>query len=249
MDNPLDFLEDQTDAQPVVETEAQTPVVEATEQAVEAQPAAPARERGSDGKFAPKAAEAPAQAQALPAPDPAHVPLGTLLDEREQRQAAQRRVKELEAAMDAARVPDAPLEPTQVLETALYNQKLDISRALAEQKYGPDIVQQVHDWVVAKCDADPAFNQQMRSSRLPYEAAFQAFNTDRILQTVKPEQLDAFLAWQTAQAEAQAQQPQTQQPADANLPPRSLVSAPGNGLLGKNQPQMDDQSIFESVIK
>ena len=120
-----------------------------------------------------------------------------------------------------------------------------MSRAVAEQKYGPEFVQSAHEWAFEKCASDPFFNAQIRSSRFPYEAAIQAYNREQVAAKVTPERLAAFEAWEAAQAQAQAE-PQTQQP--AATPPRSLVNAPGTGLAGTRDKPPEEGAAFGAAF-
>ncbi len=190
-------------------------------------------------------AEAEPEPVAKPtATEPAHAPISALLDEREKRQAAERKAKELEDRWAQAQRP--PPSDAEAIQQALYDQRLEISRAFAEQKYGEDIVKTVHEWAFAKCNADPYFNGQIRASRFPYEAAMQAYNRETIAAKVTPERLAAFEAWEAAQAQAQAQQPEPQQP--AATPPRSLVNAPGTGLGGKRDTPPEEGAAYAAAI-
>ena len=131
-----------------------------------------------------------------------HVPISALLDEREKRQAekAQREALEQQIAeMRARAAPARDLAPAEQLEVALYSQNLRASRRFAEriwERHGGRDPRLGH----RRCDEDPAFNQQMRLSDDPYEAAYQAYHREQILQTVRPDDLAAFKAWQAAQA-------------------------------------------------
>jgi hypothetical protein len=170
-----------------------------------------------------------------------HVPISALLDEREKRQAekAQREALERQIAeMTARAAPPRELAPTEQLEVALYSQNLRASRRFAEREYGKDTVATIHDWATRRCDEDPAFNQQMRLSEDPYEAAYQAYHREQILQTVRPDDLAAFKAWQAAQAAVPGNSPTHSResgghPLTSRTPvPRSLATASGTGGAG-----------------
>jgi len=211
-------------------------------------------ERGADGKFvsrqaAETAPAAPPPPQPAPTPpEPGHVPISAMLDEREKRQAAERRLADLEAQ----RQPPPPLEPTQALEQALYVQNLKVSRKFAERQYGPETIATVHDWAARRCDEDPHFNAQMRAADDPYEAATQAYNRDQIVAKVSPERLAAFEAWEAAQAAAQAQAPNpSHNPCPSTVapaPPRSLANAPGNGAAGQPYIPVGPGEAFRAAI-
>ena len=46
-----------------------------------------------------------------------------------------------------------------------------------------DLSAALHDWAVARCDADPFFNQQMLASEDPYEAAYRAWQSEQVAST------------------------------------------------------------------
>ncbi|HZK99418.1 MAG TPA: hypothetical protein VFC47_05930 [Caulobacteraceae bacterium] len=207
---------------------------------VEAAPEGPAR--GADGKFAARAAgqESGLEARAPVAPvEPGHVPLSALLDEREKRQASDRELAQMRARAN----PPPPPTRDEQLEAALYGQNLRASRRFAEREYGKESIATVHDWAARRCDEDPAFNTQMRSSEDPYEAAYQAYQREQVLAEVKPGELDAYRAWRAAQAQAATQTPQ--QPAKL---PRSLATASGNGAAGSPDIPVGPGEAFASVI-
>jgi hypothetical protein len=186
----------------------------------------------------------PAQAEApSPAREPERVPLGTLLDERERRQKAERERDELRAA----RQRETPPDPAEAAEARRHADNLRFSRKFAEREYGRDVIATVHDWAAAKCDADPFFNASMRSSEDPYEAAWQAYNREQIAAKVSPERLAQFEAWEKAQAEAQGQQTQTPQPS-APTPPRSLAEAPGTGLSATAAGLKSSEQVFADLF-
>ena len=183
-------------------------------------------------------AEAAPPPPSPPPPEPGHVPISAMLDEREKRQALERRLAE----MEATREPAEPLPLEAQMEHRLYAMNLQTSKRFAETQYGAEQVAKVHDWAAARCDADPIFNQQMRASDHPYESAMQAFNREQILAEVTPSRLEAFKAWEAAQAGIQAHSPTpTSQTPSA---PKSLVNAPGNGATGRSTVQQGEGSAF-----
>ena len=228
---------------PAVEVEAPSPDAEPTVDVEEAGET-PALHRTPDGKFA----------KADPPEPPAQAPLTeketvgfykAMQEERDKRQAAERRIAELTARAEPAEPPD----PTSELQMALYGQKLGVSRKFAEREYGKDAMAAVHDWASAKCDADPAFNTMMRSSDDPYEDAMQAFNRERVLKEVGPGELDEFKAWKAAKADPAQQTPPPPQSTPQPPVPRSLATAPGNGAAGKAHVPVGEGLAFASIIK
>jgi epoxyqueuosine reductase QueG len=178
--------------------------------------------------------EAPAETPVTEAltPEPpaktevSQVPISALLDERDKRQKAEGQV-----------------------QAQRYDDNLRFSRKFAEREYGKALIATVHDWAVARCDADPIFNAQMRSSEDPYEAAVQAYNRDQLATKVTPERFAAFEAWEKAQAELSGQPPPSPQTPAAPTPPRSLADAPGTGLAGKAALEVADGSAFAAAFK
>ena len=93
------------------------------------------------------------------------------------------------------------------------------------------------------------FNHQMRSSEDPYEAAYQAFNRERIVSRVTPDRLAAFEAWEAAQGRAAPGHIAQYHPAAYPPPvPRSLAGAPGNGNAGAAPTPVGPGQAFASVI-
>ncbi|HEY7853106.1 MAG TPA: hypothetical protein VIB82_09025 [Caulobacteraceae bacterium] len=237
MDNPLDDALGHAPEAP--ETHVEAPA-EAEPQATPEGPA-----KGPDGKIAAKV-EAPAE----PAPpEPGQVPISAMLDEREKRQGLEKQLAAFKAReAEARRAAAEPPPPDEQFTAALHAQNLRVSRRFAEREYGPELMATVHDWAVARCDADPFFNAQMRSSDDPYGAAFQAYNREQIAAKVTPERLAAFEAWEAAQAAIQAQTP-TPPPQSVAAPPRSLANAPGNALGTRDTPPRDEGDIFADTLR
>jgi hypothetical protein len=176
---------------------------------------------------------------------PGHVPLSAVLDERERRQAAERQVAELQQYVAPA--PPPPLE--EQVEARLYSANLSASRRFAEREHGREAVGAIHQWAVAKCDADPYFNQQMRSTDDPYEAAIQAYNRERVVAEVGAGDLEAFRAWKAASAAAQGQSPYSPRSQPATRIPRSLANAPGNGAAGRFGGPVAEGNAYAGLFK
>lgn len=182
----------------------------------------------------------PVAAAPVAPPEPGHVPISAMLDEREKRQALERQVAELRARQE----PPAALEPTEALQVALYNQNLKVSRKFADRQYGAELTATVHDWAESRCDADPIFNQQMRTSDDPYESAMQAYNREQIVTKVTPDRFAAFEAWEAAQSGIPAPNQIIPPSTPRTPPPRSLVNAPGSGSNAKDAPM---QSAYDAL--
>ena len=225
-------------------SEIEEPTVE-----VEAEPVASGPERGPDGKFAAKASPEPTEAETPPPPAP---PLSeketvgfykAMAEERDKRQALERRLAELQARQEPAEPP--PLEA--VVEQRIYAQNLRASRRFAEREYGKDTIATVHEWAARRCDDDPLFNQHMRSSDDPYEAAYQAYNREQIVAEVSPGDLEGFRAWKAANGAVQAATPPAAAPA-APAPPKSLANASGTGAVGKDHVPVADGNAYAAAF-
>lgn len=266
MDNPLEAaLGDQPAVEAVTPEPQPAPETSA--------PEGPAR--GPDGKLVSTEADSlPASSSATAAedksaaippeagerPEPGHVPLSSLLDEREKRQGAEKALRALQDRLEQERSDwqrQNPPTPEEQRSAERWADNLRISKKFAAREYGAEFVQTVHDWAFAKCDADPLFNGQMQSSDDPYEDAVQAYKREEILKLVSPGELDAFRAWQAAHAAQQAQQtttPPSSAKASEGLtatqatPPRSLADAPGNGAAGASAVNVGEGEAFRAAI-
>lgn len=272
----LSFLDGEPSEAEVVTADAETqpppeqpapPAQPAPQPAPQPEPAQ--QPRAADGKFAPKSpaeaapepvAAAPAVAAApepviapvaaQPPPEPGHVPIAAMLDEREKRQALERRVAEFEAAQAKAKAeaeanakppPDFTDDPeghlaaqNQNIATQLYIMKRDLSKKFAVKEYGQATVDEALTWAAERAGKDPQFNQQAIVSDDPCEFAIAAWKRDKILTEVSVDDFDEYRAWKAAKATpAQdapiiAAQPAPPKPTPTP-PPRSLAEAPSAG--------------------
>lgn len=191
-----------------------------------------------------------------PAAEPGHVPLKTLLDERESRQEAQRREREaadraaaLEqrlAEMEARRDPPPQLEPDQQRALEIFLVRRDMSRDFIATRFGEDTAKTLDDWAAKRCGEDPAFNQQVFAAAKPYEFVKQAYDREQVLATVQPDELADYRAWKEARANPPAADPAPAPAAAAAVaaqpvqaapapPPRSLASATGTGAAAGSE--------------
>lgn len=237
MSDPLDFLKAES-------PQADEPVDNQSD-------AAPAP--GEDGASAPDAkaaTDAPAAPAPVAPPEPGHVPISAMLDEREKRQALERQLAAIQEQQRAAALANAaPIPIEEQVEARLYAANLNASRRFAEREYGKDVIKTVHEWAVDRCNADPLFNQQMRSSEDPYEAAMQAYNREQVLAEVKPDELAAFKAWKAAQAQAGQVSTQSHPSSPAVALPRSLANAPGNGASGSAAVPVGEGNAYAGLFK
>lgn len=239
----------------------------APEPAPEPSSEAPAQPRDEQGRFAPVPADyAPPEAPQAPdsapaAPEPGQPPLTAketvafykaMQDERDKRQALEKQLADLRARVPASE--EGPADPETRLQQTLYAQRLDMSRAVAEAKYGAETVAKVHDWARERCDADPYFNQQMLNARLPYEDAYQAWRAAQVLDAVKPDdpsELEAFRAWKAQQGQPDAPPAATAAsapPPPSPPPPRTLATAPGSGAAGRAAVSAYPGAAFDEVL-
>jgi hypothetical protein len=249
---------DEKDLSALIEGEVTTPEPEDKPQSPPEGPA-----RGPDGKFAAKAAETPPEAppaaeappappSAPPAPEPGHVPISAMLDEREKRQALERQLAEIQAkqkeAQAQAQATELPADVRQAQQ--LWALRMDVSRELIASQVGEAEAQALHDWGVAKCDADPHFNAQVFASKNPYAFLRQARQREQLLAEVSPDDLDDYRAWKAAKAQGSQAPAPTPQPTPVPTPPRSLADAPNAGGGGATpETPMGPGAAFASTIR
>lgn len=230
-----------------------------------AAPAAPA----TDPVAAPAAppqdgdpASAPAAAEPS-APAVRDVPLATFLDMRDKLQRAERALADRQAR-EAAAPPNREEDPEgyeqhqqATMQLVLFEQRRDMSRTVAEVKYGEQTVNAAFDWAAEACDRSPAFNRAVMAA--PNPAAFvvgeyQRQQRDQALADVSTDDIAAFRAWKASQAPGAqppaAAPPQPAAAAPAAAPPtfrRSLASAPSAGAAAAPEGQDGDQ-VFEGMF-
>jgi hypothetical protein len=223
---------DEQDLAALIEGEAEA-VAEAQPEATDP-PAAQAE--------APEAGETPA-VQAPPAPpEPGHVPVAALLDERDKRKAAERRLAEIEAGRKA----DGP-PPEETPAQQLWALRMDISRELITSQIGEAESQALHDWGEAKCGSDPHFNAQVFASKNPYAFLRQARQSEQLLAEVSADDLDDYRAWKASRV---AGETPALRAAPPPTPPRSLADAPNAGGAGAvSETPMGPGAAFNATIR
>lgn len=224
-DDKLAFL----DSEP---TEEQTEIKGETERAQKPadEPKVEAEESKGEPEAAPPAAE----------PEPRHIPVTALLDEREKRQAAQReaedarkRMADLERQLrdlqtpkeqpDFYTDPDAAFKAREAqLERKMLADKLQTSRFLAEREFGAEAVNEAY----AYFDQHPEESQALLRHPSPFHAAVEHYKRQKFLAEVQDPE-----AWKQQQLEALRQQlaQETAAPPKPKLPPASLATAPATG--------------------
>lgn len=218
---------------------AETPVVETPAEPVVAEPA-PEQQ----------VVEAPAPESK---PEPGHVPITALLDEREKRKELERRLAALEETRQRDNAPDPIADPTgyqqhqfQIMQQALLDARLNMSETVARRHFGEDVTDKAKNWALSKFQTNPAFQAEVLGHADPYGYAIEAYQRDQIASQVTPDKFQAFLAWEAAQAQIAAA-PAAPPPQVSAPPPRSIVSAPSTG--GVTQSNVTPEDAFDSAFK
>lgn len=178
-------------------------------------------------------------------PEPQHAPLTALLDERDKRQAAERRAQEFEQRLqqyERTQQPQQQASPSfdqmpdpydapqdfavwlqQVVENstgkamnAANNVALNISEERAREKHGDDAVDAMATWMNQQ---SPSVHQEVLSQRNPYEFAVQLHQRQTLAASLQPSDLAQFRAWQASQGQAAPNPAQVQQRAAPPSPP------------------------------
>lgn len=214
-----------------VEQVAETPVAEAAPET----PAEP---------------EPQAEAKPEPKPEPGHVPITALLDEREKRKELERQLREYQAQQQQPQAPDPNVDPyayqqhlMQQVQQQVLDTRLNMSEVAARRHYGAELTDQAKAWALEKFQSSPAFQAEVIGSPDPYDYAIQAYQKEQIASQVSADDFKAFQAWKAAQAQIAAATPAAQpvQPI-----PRSLASAPSAG--GAREVVPDEEEAFRSAI-
>lgn len=244
--------------EPVTETLAEAPQQPAAEPSQEPQPEAAATPAPEPEPQAPEPTPQP-QAEQLQAP------LSALLDEREKRQAAERKAQELQQWRDQQeaqfrrqqqQVPDRFADPEAYeqfaaaqQQAALFELRRDMSRQMAEVRHGPDVVKAAFDWGASLCDRDPHFNAKVKASPDPMGLVVEEWKRDQLLQRLDPNDLDAFQQWKAQQAGATPAAPAVgaQPPARPAAPRPSIATAPSAGA--SSDPRVKDGGeVFQEMF-
>lgn len=202
------------DAEPV-DVPAIEPVIE---QPVEVQEAAP-----------PQPVVEPVVEQKPQVPD-GYVPVSVVKELRDE-------IRSLKAAPQVQQeMPQEDLYPDEdtlkIVNSQMRQQTMQISRTLAEDKFGSETVDTAYNWAFERCNTDPAFNLAVANSPHPYKFIVEEHRKVQSLQelgSVDPETVRQFKQWQAAQA--QLATPATVVPAipAATTPPRSIASETSAG--------------------
>jgi hypothetical protein len=163
MSDPLDELFSETPEAAALETPAPEPV-------------APVEPAAAD----PGKGEPPAAPPAAPDDRDQRIPITALLDEREKRQAAERRAQEIErrlAEIEAQKAPkpdfyDNPeaviaAERAQV-QQMLFNERLNMSEMVERQRHGDELVGKATEAFMAAAGQNPALAMELQRQSNPY---------------------------------------------------------------------------------
>lgn len=240
--------------------------------------------RDEAGRFAPKAAETPAEPVAeapqpepvaatppaqQPAPEPVkaepgHIPIAALLDEREKRkeererrEAAERRLAELESKQQQALAPS--IQDPENYQAWVNDQfarietgtRFNLSEALARREHGDETVTAAMEWGQQRAKASPAFAAEFVGQQFPIDWVVRQHKRDKLLSDIG-EDPEAYRArviaeWQAANSATPAPQPAApSQPTAPKAPaPRpSLAHATSAGGI-QTVPQV---APFEAVF-
>lgn len=212
--------------------------------------------------------EAPVEQQAAvehePIPEPIiqeepvverSVPLAVLHEERFKRQEEERRRQDAEqraAYLEQFVQPqeDEYVDPVVQLQAQMQSMRLEMSKELAKQTHGAELVEKAHEWAFNKCSVDPYFNQRMAQSSNPYAEAVAEYKRDQIASQVTPETFAAFQAWQ--QQQMQTQQPAAAAPLAAS-PQSAMTSLKSIAQAGGVRPPkatvaVNEQDVFNAVF-
>lgn len=185
------------------------------------------------------------------APEPQHVPITALLDERDKRRAMEQELEGLRAALQPAQTPQVPdmfedpegyhAYQVEMANSATLNAKLDISEEMARDKFGDEKVEAAKAWALQAFQTRPGFQQEVLRQRNPYRYAVEQYEKEQFTSSVTPDDFAQFQAWKAAQSQIQ---PQTKPQA----PPRSLASAPSAGDISTDVVPTEEEA-FAATFK
>ena len=208
---------------------------------------------------APAPVEAPPQeapvveAKPEPKPEPGHVPITALLDEREKRKELERQIAALRETQQPVNTPDPTVDPygyqqhlMQQVQQQVIDTRLNMSETAARRHYGAEVTDAAKQWALEKFAANPAFQQEVISQADPYGYAVEAYKRDQIASQVTPDDFEQFKAWKQAQASLAAA-PVVATPTPAAPVPRSIVSAPSAGGSIADQPLTPEEAFAATI--
>lgn len=169
-------------------------------------------------------------------PEPGHIPIAAMLEERDKRKAVEEQLRALQAQQQPQEVPDPIEDPEGALayqqaltQQAVLNTKLDISEDLARDKHGDETVEAAKAWALQKFSQSPAYQAEVLRQRNPYAYVVKEYQKEQTLQKLgTPDDIDGYLAWKAAQAQIQQQAALAVEP-QPTVPTRSIASATSAG--------------------
>jgi len=219
-----------------------------------------------------------------PAPEPAPTPdlaapadesnapltpsmLAATLAERDRRQAAEARVRELEQwrAQQEALIqrqqttPDPYADPEgfqayqlqvvqQAAQAELYNQNLRLSQRMAAIEHGKDAVEAAKAWFDGEGCKDAHFNAKVQASDDPYDTVVKEWRARQIVEKFNPTEFEEFQRWKSSQSQ-QAPTASGMVPAARPTAPRpSIAGAPSAGHTS-DAVGMDGRSTFQAMFR
>lgn len=184
-----------------------------------------------------------------------NVPLTSLLDERDKRKAAERRLADLEAAQQQQRQPAARPDPyddpdgydaaieKRIADRALAT-KFELSEVMARDKHGDELVAKAMEWGAERAQANPGFRDDFLKAPNPIDWVVRQQKRDGLLSEVG-EDPDAYVRRRAAELGLIAapdagtpvvDAPVQQQAPKPAVPTRSIANAPSQGGGNRDVP-------------
>lgn len=151
------------------------------------------------------------------APPAGYVPISALLDEREKRKEAEKKLetapKQLPLQVEDEPEPGTPewvqwnAEQTHL---TIVNERLNNSERFARKEHGAEKVDTVRAWTLARFETDPDFASRILADPDPYEAAIKEYDNAQRLEKfkdVKDPEYEEFLAWKAQRSGSPAPAP------------------------------------------
>ena len=224
--------------------ETPPPEIAPTPEPVQAAVSAPAAPPVSPSEPPPAVVPAPVR-QPEPTVPPGYVPIAAQLDERDKRQALERRLEEANRKLEEATKKTAePIDPIadpdgfrghfeQELRRVRFDTLAQFSKTLAVKDYGAESITAAEQWLGEECKRNPGFWQSVESNPHPYDFVVKQHKRAKQMETLGDRDLDAWFEEQ-AKARGYALQPTSPAPPGASpapatptpLPRPSLASAP-----------------------
>lgn len=164
--------------------------------------------------------------------EPKVAPITALLDEREKRQAAERKAEEvsqrlaqierqMQQAQQPQQKPDFFDNPDAAIQQQITSVKMQQSRFLAEREFGPEVVAQAY----AYFDEHPEESQALVAHPSPFHAAVEHFKKQQFLAEVGADPD----AWKQKLREELEQEFASRQPTQPKAPPPTMSRTPTAG--------------------